>query len=169
MRLVLLRVAMLAAAAAVLCCAPARAAAPPDAGGGSAATYSVVPSGSASSATNLPAPTARFRAPSSENFGLSMIFYPMVLLLLAAAAYYFVRSGWAAGILRKSAPRKLQVAEIRPLGNRQFLVVAEYESTRLLLGVSPGRIDLLCHLGRDALEGDDFSPLVSAPPAQHTP
>jgi flagellar protein FliO/FliZ len=43
--------------------------------------------------------------------------------------------------------RKLAVSETRPLGNRQYLVVADYEGRKFLLGVCPGRIDLLAPLG----------------------
>jgi flagellar protein FliO/FliZ len=32
------------------------------------------------------------------------------------------------------------------LGNRQFLVVAEYEQRKMLIGVCPGRIEYLCTL-----------------------
>lgn len=42
--------------------------------------------------------------------------------------------------------RKLAVEETRSLGSRQYLVVASYEGRRLLLGVCPGRIDLLTTL-----------------------
>jgi hypothetical protein len=42
--------------------------------------------------------------------------------------------------------RKLQIEETRMLGHRQYLVVAEYEGRRMLLGVCPGRIDYLCPL-----------------------
>ncbi len=108
-------------------------------------------------------------ANSTANIGLSVIFYPMVLLLLAGVGIYLMRSGWPAGLLKKKAARKLQVSEIRPLGNRQFLVVAEYETTRLLLGVSQGRIDLLCHLGREAAEGEPFARLMPEETTGKTP
>jgi len=111
--------------------------------------------------TNASPPlTSPAGTPSSGKIGLSVVFYPAVLLLLAGVAIYLTRSGWPAGLLQKKAPRKLQVSEIRPLGNRQFLVVAEYEATRLLLGVSQGRIDLLCHLGPEAAEGVPFARLM---------
>ena len=38
------------------------------------------------------------------------------------------------------------MAETRPLGNRQYLVVAAYDEKRYLLGVCPGRIELLAPL-----------------------
>jgi flagellar protein FliO/FliZ len=40
----------------------------------------------------------------------------------------------------------LTVEETRALGNKQFLVVASYEGKKFLLGVCPGRIDLLAPL-----------------------
>ncbi len=42
--------------------------------------------------------------------------------------------------------RKLAIEETRSLGSRQYLVVASYEGQKLLLGVCPGRIDLLTPL-----------------------
>lgn len=46
--------------------------------------------------------------------------------------------------------RSLAVAETRPLGNRQYLVVATYDEKKFLLGVCPGRIDLLASLHEEA-------------------
>jgi len=42
--------------------------------------------------------------------------------------------------------RKLVLEETRSLGSRQYLVVASYEGKKLLLGVCPGKIDLLTPL-----------------------
>jgi flagellar protein FliO/FliZ len=66
---------------------------------------------------------------------------------LLGGGSYLVKNG--AGFLRPKSKgaRKLNVAETRMLGNRQFLVVAEYEGRRMLLGVCPGRIELLSELG----------------------
>jgi flagellar protein FliO/FliZ len=44
------------------------------------------------------------------------------------------------------APRNLAVEETRSLGNRQYLVVASYQDKKFLIGVCPGRIDLLSAL-----------------------
>ncbi|HYC72662.1 MAG TPA: flagellar biosynthetic protein FliO, partial [Opitutaceae bacterium] len=70
------------------------------------------------------------------------------LLLVAAAAagvgaWYLLRRRNQAV---PGAERKLVIAETRSLGNRQYLVVADYEGRKLLLGVCPGRIDLLTKL-----------------------
>jgi flagellar protein FliO/FliZ len=45
--------------------------------------------------------------------------------------------------------RKLTVAETRSLGSRQYLVVAAYGEKKYLLGVCPGRINLLTSLEDD--------------------
>lgn len=78
--------------------------------------------------------------------------------LLAAAT-----GGWLLWRQRQSAQtvagkdgRKLAIAETRSLGNRQYLVVADYDGKKFLLGVCPGRIDLL-------------SPLDGSPPPSRTP
>jgi flagellar protein FliO/FliZ len=42
--------------------------------------------------------------------------------------------------------RALAVDETRSLGNRQYLVVASYEGKKFLLGVCPGRIEMLSAL-----------------------
>ena len=42
--------------------------------------------------------------------------------------------------------RSLAIDETRSLGNRQYLVVASYEGRKFLIGVCPGRIDMLAPL-----------------------
>ena len=73
----------------------------------------------------------------------------LLVLALAAAAV----GGWLLwrqrrspqGLMSREA-RKLAVTETRSLGNRQYLVVADYDGRKFLLGVCPGRIDLLSPL-----------------------
>ena len=73
----------------------------------------------------------------------------LLLLALAAAA----AGGWLLwrqrrsprGLMSREA-RLLAVTETRSLGNRQYLVVADYDGRKFLLGVCPGRIDLLSAL-----------------------
>jgi flagellar protein FliO/FliZ len=59
------------------------------------------------------------------------------------------------GAITSRAAKKLSIAESRPLGNRQHLVVADYAGRKFLLGVCPGRIDMLTAL--DEAEEDDES------------
>ena len=75
--------------------------------------------------------------------GLAMSF--LVLLALCAGGFYLLRRQGGFTPAGKGQ-RKLVVSESRALGNRQFLVVVEYESERVLLGVTPGKIDYLCPL-----------------------
>jgi flagellar biogenesis protein FliO len=49
--------------------------------------------------------------------------------------------------------RRLKIVETQSLGNRQFLVVADYDGSKVLLGVCPGQIRLLTHLGDSQEEG----------------
>jgi len=71
--------------------------------------------------------------------------------ILTAAALLAGAGGWLVW-RNRVAPgrtinvRKLAIAETKSLGNRQYLVVATYEDRKFLLGVCPGRIDLLTPL-----------------------
>jgi len=69
----------------------------------------------------------------------------VVALLLAAGG------AWLLLQRRKAGPaggrgRKLQIDETKPLGNRQYLVVADYDGKKFLLGVTPGQIQMLTPL-----------------------
>lgn len=80
---------------------------------------------------------------------------------LALAAVCAVAGGWmfwrqrrSVGALGTRTARKLSVVETKPLGNRQHLVVADYDGRKFLLGVCPGRIDLLSPLDGDQPASD---------------
>ncbi len=88
---------------------------------------------------------------STEGF-LQVLVYLFLLIALLAGGLYFMRNGFAMFQPKNKGDRKLNIAETRMLGNRQFLVVAEYEDRKMLIGVCPGRIDYLCTL---AGKGDD--------------
>jgi flagellar protein FliO/FliZ len=74
------------------------------------------------------------------------------LALAACGTWWLWRSRSQAGLGSRRG-RKLAIEETRSLGNRQYLVVAAYEGRKLLLGVAPGRIKLLCDLSEDDGEG----------------
>ncbi|MBC7365874.1 MAG: flagellar biosynthetic protein FliO [Undibacterium sp.] len=69
-----------------------------------------------------------------------------------------VLAGGGVWLLRRSRNAKatgrvsgaLAIDETKPLGNRQYLVVASYEGKKFLLGVCPGRIDMLSPLDGSA-------------------
>jgi flagellar protein FliO/FliZ len=74
---------------------------------------------------------------------------PLMLVLAFGAA---AAGGWLLWRQRRQgqglagAARKLAVTETRSLGSRQYLVVADYDGRKFLLGVCPGRIELLAPL-----------------------
>ena len=98
-------------------------------------------------------------APGMDEFG-RLLGYITLLAALAGAAIYLIKFGIPLHRNRSKEERKLQVHEMRPLGNRQFLVVVGYEDTRMLLGVTPGKIDYLCPLDSPSSADRDFSRLV---------
>ncbi len=76
----------------------------------------------------------------------------VVALLLAAGGAWVLVQRRQGGPLANRSEKKLHVAETRPLGNRQYLVVADYEGQRFLLGVTPGQIQMLTPLKGSATE-----------------
>lgn len=93
-----------------------------------------------------PAKSAVGRSDDSGRSSLILV----VALLLAGAGGWMLFQRRKAGILGGRAARKLQIDETRPLGNRQYLVVADYEGKKFLLGVTPGRIEMLTPLDTKA-------------------
>lgn len=65
---------------------------------------------------------------------------------LGAGLWFWWRGRQGAAAFPGRGERRLAVAETRSLGNRQYLVVAAYDDQRYLLGVCPGRIELLSPL-----------------------
>jgi flagellar protein FliO/FliZ len=70
----------------------------------------------------------------------------VVALLLAAGGIWVLVQRRKAGPSGGRGGRRLQIDETRPLGNRQYLVVADYDGKKFLLGVTPGRIQMLTPL-----------------------
>lgn len=66
------------------------------------------------------------------------------LVLSAGGVWLLLRR--RAEIATGRATQSLAISETRSLGNRQFLVVASYEGRKFLLGVCPGRIEMLAPL-----------------------
>jgi len=84
--------------------------------------------------------------------------YFVTLAGLVIGGYFILKRGLPLRAIRASESR-LHLRETKMLGNRQFLVVAEYEGSRILLGVGPGRIEYLCPL--DGPDETTPSPLPS--------
>jgi flagellar protein FliO/FliZ len=79
---------------------------------------------------------------------LNMITVLAALVMAAVGAWLFRRNRRSPAAGRDL--RLLAIDETRSLGNRQYLVVASYEDKKFLLGVCPGRIDLLSSLHEES-------------------
>lgn len=69
----------------------------------------------------------------------------------AAAAGWWLWSKRRTGLVNGQAA-KLAIVESRPLGSRQYLVVADYDGRKFLLSVCPGSINLLTPLDSEKTE-----------------
>jgi flagellar protein FliO/FliZ len=94
-------------------------------------------------------------SPFSGGGTVSLLGYVLTIVVLGAAGFTVLLRGGYFGVSwgAAKAVRKLRIEESRTVGNRQHLVVAEYEGRRVLLGISPARIDYLC-----GLDGDGGAP-----------
>ena len=122
--------------ALILACAPALCAADP-----------VVPPGS-DTVIYPHAPGAKTAASADQDGWSRAPWLFGALALAAGGTWWFWRSRTQAGAAGLPS-HKLAIEETRSLGNRQYLVVAVYEGKKLLLGVTPGRIKMLCELSGD--------------------
>lgn len=89
-----------------------------------------------------PADNVVTRTPDRSGFPLLTV----ALVCAVTGGWLFWRQRRGVGLRGQKLDRKLVIAETRPLGNRQHLVVADYDGRKFLLGVCPGRIDLLAPL-----------------------
>ena len=82
---------------------------------------------------------------SSSGMVVTILGYLLILGAMGVAAWYLFKRG----VFRKpfsNKEGKLNIAESRMLGNRQYIMVVEYEDNKILLGVGPGKIDYLTSL-----------------------
>lgn len=82
---------------------------------------------------------------SGVGMAVTILGYLVIVGGMCVAAWYLFKRG----VIRKpfsSSEGKLKVAESRMLGNRQYIMVVEYEDKKILLGVGPGKIDYLTSL-----------------------
>lgn len=103
-----------------------------------------------------PSPTASLSLPPSPDIDAlgRSLGYLTLFAAIAGAAVYFIKFGLPLARKSATAERKLQILETRPLGNRQYLLVVAYDETRMLLGITPGKIDYLCPLDTSAASKD---------------
>ena len=87
-----------------------------------------------------------------------IIFVLVMLLCILAIVFIYLRRN---GLQRLRKTGELDILETRPLGGRQFLLVARVGQEKFLLGVCPGRIDYLCPLNADSDSlASDFSDVI---------
>jgi flagellar protein FliO/FliZ len=94
---------------------------------------------------SAPAPLAEPTTRNDSGYGNSTLLV-VALLLAAGGGWVLWRRRAGPGFLAGRTAHKLRIEETRSLGNRQYLVVAAYEGKKLLLGVTPGQIQLLTTL-----------------------
>lgn len=151
----------LALAAAIACVLPATLKATETAGAAPASSANFTtgsPDSNPTTGQPTPAVTpnsspARPPAPDFDSLG-RMLGYLTLFAALAGAGVYFVKFGLPLARKNAAMDRKLQILETRPLGNRQYLLVVGYEDSRMLLGVTPGKIDYLCPLDSSSAPTD---------------
>jgi flagellar protein FliO/FliZ len=92
-----------------------------------------------------PRGTAPAGAPSSAESGRTNTFLLLGTAAVAAAAGWWLwQKRRTAGVSGQAA--RLNIVESRSLGSRQYLVVADYDGRKFLLGVCPGSIAMLTPL-----------------------
>ena len=102
-----------------------------------------------------PLPLA-FKSEGGSSLQISL--YLGLMLAVIVGGFFLLRNGVAIFQPKFKGERKLNISETRMLGNRQFLVVAQYEERKVLLGVCPGRIDYLCTLAGGEPEFPKLAP-----------
>ena len=102
---------------------------------------------SARSADTLLIPAANPRPAATGPRGAGSSSWLVVLGFCASgAAWYWWRRRGPGPLGRPARARQIDIEESRPLGNRQYLVVAAVGDRKFLLGVTPGSIQLLAPL-----------------------
>ena len=98
-------------------------------------------------ASSAPAtPAANFQVAPASGGRFQLAIYLLLLVALLGGGVFVMRNGLGFLQPKPKGPRMLEISETRMLGNRQFLIVAEYEQRKMLIGVCPGRIEYLCTL-----------------------
>lgn len=132
----------------------------------------IYPRGASSAAAPAAQSPGPFAPPASSGGLATAAGMVVVFGLLVGGAWLLIRRGSLPRPFTKAEGR-LKVLETRMLGNRQFLLVVEYEDAKMLVGVCPGRIDYLTPLAGHPLAAaaasieeeeriHDFAPVTPA-------
>ena len=104
--------------------------------------------------TNLPAiPNPIGSAAPEVGSSLLRVAGAMILVLALFFVGVWLMKNWRRFVRQSGPAPKLNILEVRSLGQRQAIYVVGYEQQRLLLGSSPAGIALLSHLPA-AAEGE---------------
>jgi flagellar biogenesis protein FliO len=108
--------------------------------------------------TNLPAMSSGL-----PDMGASLLRVAGALVLVIAVflAGVWLFKNWQRLTLRRGAAPKLNVLEVRPLGQRQAIYVIGYEQQRMLLASSSAGVTLLSHLPADEGGPREVAPKMS--------
>jgi flagellar protein FliO/FliZ len=93
-----------------------------------------------------PRGTAPAGAPAPAAAGGSNTLFLLGSAAVAAAGGWWLWQKRRMGANGVAGTARLSIAESRPLGSRQYLVVADYDGRKFLLGVCPGSIKMLTPL-----------------------
>lgn len=105
----------------------------------------------------VPSTAAAKSAEPTSASGAGVATFGIIVLLAAGGGWLMWRSRTNGAIGLNKGQRQLAIEETRSLGNRQFLVVAGYQDKKFLLGVCPGKIELLAPLHGDAATARNLS------------
>lgn len=121
------------------------------------AAFSLLPLRAEEDRVIYPRPPAAVDSPAApKSAGANTTLLLFAVVAAGAGGWLLWKQRQNSGSIAGKDGRKLSITETRGLGNRQYLVVADYEGRKFLLGVCPGRIDLL-------------SPLDGSSPPPRTP
>lgn len=118
--------------------------------------------------SQAPTPSTTFNASPGIDAVGKLFLYFAIIAGIGGSLVYITRHGLPFRHTTATKDRKLQLLETRPLGNKQFLVVVAYEDSRMLLGITPGKIDYLCPLDTSSQSEQSFDSLMAIrtnPPA----
>jgi flagellar protein FliO/FliZ len=94
-------------------------------------------------------------APATKRGDSNYLLIVLATMAAAAGGWMLWRQRRTPGGIAGRDARKLNIAESRSLGNRQYLVVADYDGRKFLLGVCPGSIQMLAPLDESERRAQD--------------
>lgn len=79
-------------------------------------------------------------------FSALRVFGSLILVLALFLAGVWLFKNWQRVAIYKGRPPKLNILEVKSLGNRHALYLVAYEQQRFLLSSSPASVNLITHL-----------------------